>query len=80
MLEELVALQLHLDDVALLLLRELEQVHHDEARLVVLEVDALGARGDDEPVAARHELVVHEGLDDVAHAGGLVDAVDEDDD
>ena len=42
-LEELVALQLHLDDVALLLLRELEQVHHDEVRLVVLQVDALGA-------------------------------------
>ena len=37
-LEEEVALQLHLDHIALLLLRELKQVHHHESRLVVLEV------------------------------------------
>ena len=73
-------LQLHLDDVALLLLGELEQVHHHEGALVVLHVPPLGTRGHHQPVAARHELIVHEGLDDVAQARRLVDAVDEDDD
>ena len=41
-LEELVALQLHLNHSALLLLRELAQVHHREAELIILKVDALG--------------------------------------
>ena len=75
MLEKVVALQLHLDDVSLLLLGQLEQIHDDKPRLVIVKINALWARGDDEPVAARHELEVHKCLDDISHACCLVDAI-----
>ena len=49
-------------------------------RVVVAEIHTLGARGDDEPVARGHELIVHKRLDDVAQAGRLVDTIEQDDD
>ena len=77
--EEDVSLHLRVDHLALLLVRQLEQIDDDETVLVELESHALRARGDHQPIAGDGHLLVHKLLDGLLHASRLVHAIDEDD-
>ena len=77
-MHEKLRLALHLDDRAHLVVGKRFQVEDREGALVFEAADARRSARDDEPEATEHERLKHKVLDQLLKPGGLIDAVDDD--